>query len=208
MKTNIISTADPDAITRALEVLDAGGLIAFPTDTVYGIAAKAFDPVGIARLYEVKTRSANKAISVLLGDLEQLPLLTPGLPSSAQRLAERFWPGALTLVVTKHPDLPDNLSPLPTVGVRIPDYEFTRTLLRAAGPLATTSANISGEASTLNGQQVLEQIEGRFELLLDGGEVPGGVPSTVVDCTQDPPRVLRSGPLANDSLFISLTQPS
>ena len=184
MSTTLLLTSDPTAISRALEILASGGLVAFPTDTVYGVAAGVNNAQGIDRLYEAKARSANKAIAVLVGEIEQLEQLTTGLTQSAQRLAERFWPGALTLVVPKHPSLPENLSPLPTVGVRMPDHAFARALLRAAGPLATSSANISGETNTLTAQQVLEQLEGRIELVLDGGAAPGGVPSTVVDCTQ------------------------
>lgn len=195
MKTSLLSTADPQAIPQALEILQRGGLVAFPTDTVYGVAAGINSPQGIQRLYEAKARSANKAIAVLLGDLDQLDDLTTGLTPSARRLAERFWPGALTLVVPKHPGLPANLSPLPTVGVRMPDHTFARQLMRTAGPLATSSANLSGETNTLTAQQVLEQLDGRIELVLDGGAVPGGVPSTVVDCTQDPPQILRQGAL-------------
>src|SRR5512133_1777909 len=123
MITTLLPTTDPNAIARALEILAGGGLVAFPTDTVYGLAAGLFNVQGIDRLYEAKARSASKAIAVLLAETEQLGLLTPGLTASARRLAGRFWPGALTLVVPKHPGLPENLSPLPTVGVRMPDHD-------------------------------------------------------------------------------------
>jgi L-threonylcarbamoyladenylate synthase len=196
MKTVLISTSDPTAIPRALEILGTGGLVAFPTDTVYGVAANLFNWAGIDRLYEAKARSANKAIAVLVGEIDQLNLLTPGLTPPARQLADRFWPGALTLVVPKHPSLPANLSPLPTVGVRMPDHAFARELMRAAGPLATSSANISGESNTLTAQQVLEQLDGRVELVLDGGQVPGGVPSTVV---------LRQGAISAADITAALT---
>jgi len=204
MKTEIISTHHPHAIARAIEVLASGGLVAFPTDTVYGVAAGLFNVRGINRLYEAKARSANKAIAVLIGEVEQLQQLTPEFGGAAQRLAEKFWPGALTLVVTKQAGLPENLSPLPTVGVRMPDHTFARALMRAAGPLATSSANLSGEANTLTARQVLDQLEGRIELLLDGGDTPGGVPSTVVDCTQQPPKVLREGALPAQDIYRAL----
>ena len=200
MQTLILPTTDPSAIERALEVLSSGGLVAFPTDTVYGVGALVHHPAGIDRLYEAKSRSANKAIAVLIGDPEQLENLTPGLPSFAQLLAARYWPGALTLVVPRHPDLPANLSPWPTVGVRMPDHAFALELLRRAGPLATSSANLSGETNTLTAQQVWEQLEGRVELILDGGPVPGGVPSTVVDCTQDTLRILRQGAISETEI--------
>jgi L-threonylcarbamoyladenylate synthase len=204
MKTEIISTHHPHAIARAIEVLASGGLVAFPTDTVYGVAAGLFNVRGINRLYEAKARSANKAIAVLIGEVEQLQQLTPEFGGAAQRLAEKFWPGALTLVVTKQAGLPENLSPLPTVGVRMPDHTFARALMRAAGPLATSSANLSGEVNTLTARQVLDQLEGRIELLLDGGDTPGGVPSTVVDCTQQPPKVLREGALPAQDIYRAL----
>lgn len=204
MQTRVLSTTDPSVFSAALEILARGGLVAFPTDTVYGLAADIHNSAAIARLYEAKARSSNKAIAVLLAEIDQLSLLTPGLTPSAERLAVRFWPGALTLVVPKRDDLPTNLSPLPTVGVRMPDHLFARALMRLSGPLATTSANISGENNTLTAQQVLDQLDGRIELLLDGGSVPGGVPSTVVDCTQDPPKILRQGALTAEAILAGL----
>lgn len=201
MNTQILSTEHPDAIVKAQAVLVQGGLVAFPTDTVYGLAASLSIPAGIDRLYEAKARSANKAIAVLIADLDQLVLLTSGITPPAQRLAERFWPGALTLVLPKRPELPENLSAMPTVGVRMPNHDFARKLIRVTGPLATSSANVSGESNTLTAQNVLDQLAGRIELVLDGGAVSGGVPSTVVDCTQDPPHILREGAISPNDLM-------
>lgn len=210
MQTHIVSTNDPNAIPLATEVLSAHGLVAFPTDTVYGLAAEAFRFEGISRLYQAKARSALKAIAVLIGDVDQLELLTSGLSSSARLMAVRFWPGALTLVVNKRENLPENLSSMPTVGIRMPDHAFARDLLRSAGPLATSSANISGESNPLNAQQVFEQLNGRVELILDGGQVPGGIPSTVVDCTQNPPKILRHGAVSAEEIqrVLDDSQPS
>jgi L-threonylcarbamoyladenylate synthase len=205
MNTTLLPTTDPTAVQHALEILASGGLVAFPTDTVYGVAASLTNPAGIDRLYEAKARSVYKAIAVLIAEIEQISLLTPGLTPSARKLAVRFWPGALTLVVTKHPALPPNLSPLPTVGVRMPDHAFARALMRTAGPLATSSANISGESNTLTAQQVLDQLDGRIELILDGGRVPGGIPSTVVDCTQNPPKILRQGAISAEQITAVLS---
>lgn len=204
MKTLLLPTSHPQAIARALEILAAGGLVAFPTDTVYGVAARVDHAGGIERLYQAKARAANKAVAVLIAEIEQVALLTPHFTPSARRLAEVFWPGALTLVVPKRDTLPQNLSALPTVGVRMPDHDFAREIMRRAGPLATSSANISGEANTTTAQQVLEQLDGRVELVLDGGAAPGGVPSTVVDCTQDPPAVLRHGAITADAITTAL----
>lgn len=204
METILLPTSHPNVIERALEVLQSGGLIAFPTDTVYGVAAPVFNSESIERLYAVKGRENTKAIAVLLGEVEQLKLLTPGLTRAALQLAERFWPGALTLVVPSSPKLPANLSPIPTVGVRMPDHAFARELMKYSGPLATTSANISGGANALTAEEVNSQLGGRIELLLDGGRVPGGMPSTVVDCTGPEIKVLREGPISLAQLLSAI----
>jgi L-threonylcarbamoyladenylate synthase len=201
MITETLSTDHPEALSRALEILQNHGLVAFPTDTVYGLAAATFSTAAIEMLYEAKSREAVKAIAVLVGDLDQLSLLTSGLTDSARRLAERFWPGALTLVVPKHAMLPENLSVYPTVGVRMPNHPFALALLRKVGPLATTSANLSGGANASTPEEVLAQLNGRFHLLLDGGTCPGGVPSTVVDCTQTPPVILRQGAVSAQDIL-------
>jgi L-threonylcarbamoyladenylate synthase len=200
MTTEVLPTTHPNAIPRALNILQNGGIIAFPTDTVYGLAAATFSASSIEKLYEAKTREAAKAIAVLVGDLPQVDLLTTGMSPSARRLAGRFWPGALTLVVPKHPKLPPNLSPYPTVGLRMPNHLFALDLLKSVGPLATTSANRSGAGSTITPEDVLAQLAGRIDLLLDGGACPGGVPSTVVDCTQSPPVILRPGAISLEEL--------
>ena len=201
METRLLSTSHPDALAAAEDILNQGGLVAFPTDTVYGLAALVSSETGIARLYAAKERSTNKAIAVLIGEQSQLAFLTPGLSASAYRLAEAFWPGALTLVVAKNLALPANLSPLPTIGVRMPDHPFAQALMQRCGPLATTSANLSGESNALNADQVLEQLAGRVELLVDGGTVPGGVPSTVIDCTKTPPVILRHGAISEAAIL-------
>ncbi len=200
MKTEILSTQHPQAIERAVSVLKSGGLVAIPTDTVYGLAALVSDASAIARIYQAKERSENKAIAVLIGDLDQLDRVTFALNQAARRLAQAFWPGALTLVVARHAGLPENLSPLPTVGVRMPDHDFARRLMRRTGPLATTSANLSGGPNPRNAKEVLAQLDGRIELLLDGGDAPGGIPSTVVDCTGPSVNILRQGAISQDQI--------
>ena len=201
MRTEILSTADPQAVRRALEILHIGGLIAFPTDTAYGLAAELHSPQGILRLYEAKGRDESKAIPVLIGSVEQLVQVTDGLSGRASLLAARYWPGALTLVVPRRPDLPNELSELPTVGVRMPDHPFALELLRASGPLAVTSANSSGMPSPQTAEDVLAQLDGRIELVLDGGPCPGGVPSTVVDCTGEELKILRQGAISAAEIF-------
>lgn len=187
---------DPRALPRALEVLHAGGLVAFPTDTVYGLGALVRDGEAIQRLYQAKGRGTEKAIPILLGGPDDLLLVAVDPSEMALTLARRFWPGALTLIVPRRPGLPDSLSPDETIGVRVPDHSFARSLLQAAGPLATTSANPSGGESPQTPEAVLDGIGGHFELLLDGGRTPGSHPSTVVDCTRISPRILRPGPIS------------
>ena len=195
METIVLPASDPDAIPCALEVLEGGGLVAFPTDTVYGVGALAFDALAVESIYTAKDRPVEKAIPILLGGPEDLDKVTADIPPIAAKLAARLWPGALTLVVPKHPGLPDVVSAALTVGVRVPDHPVARALLRAAGPMAVTSANISGEASPKTAEEVDRQLNGRISLILDGGETPGGVPSTVVNCLGTEPVILREGPV-------------
>lgn len=195
METIILPASGPDAISCALEVLKGGGLVAFPTDTVYGVGALAFDAIAVESIYSAKNRPVEKAIPILLGGPEDLDKVTADIPPIAAKLAARFWPGALTLVVSKHPKLPDVISSAPTIGVRVPDHPVARLLLRAAGPMAVTSANISGEASPQTAEEVNRQLNGRIPLILNGGESPGGVPSTVVNCLGTEPVILREGPV-------------
>lgn len=200
MKTKILPASNPNAISHALDVMQHGGLVAFPTDTVYGLAAPVCEIKSIERLYNVKGRHHTKAIAVLLGKVADLDEVASDVNRTARRLAETFWPGPLTLVVARHPSLPELLAPLPTIGVRIPDHPVALDLLRAAGPLAVTSANLSGAENACSAAEVLAQLEGRVHLILDGGETPGGVPSTVVDCTTPEVLVLRAGPISEAEL--------
>ena len=195
METIILPTDKDDSISRALEILKHGGLVAFPTDTVYGVGALAFDEKAVESIYAAKDRPVEKAIPILIGGPEDLDKVTAEVPPIAAKLAARFWPGPLTLVIPKHPNLPDVVSASPTVGVRVPDHPVARALLRAAGPMAVTSANISGQASPKNAEEVSRQLNGRIPLILDGGETPGGVPSTVVNCLGTEPVILREGPV-------------
>ena len=195
-KTEIISLSHPNVFDQAAAVIQAGGMVAFPTDTVYGIGVSAFDEKAIEKIYDVKGRSHLKAIPILVGDEENLDQITPPIPLYIQQIVDNFWPGALTLVLPLLPELPGNLSPRPTVGLRLPDHDQVRRLLRETGPLAATSANISGEPSALTADEVLQQLEGRIDLILDGGAVPGGQASTVLDCSGEKLKVLREGPIS------------
>jgi L-threonylcarbamoyladenylate synthase len=200
MNTDILSESDPKALSTGLNILLTGGVVAFPTDTVYGLGCLVNRSGSIDRLYRIKERDTSKAIAVLIGDLQHLSRIAAGLNETAQRLATHFWPGALTLVVSRNPDLPENLSPLPTIGIRMPDHPFALSLLKKAGPLATTSANLSGLPNPVTAQDVLNQLKDRVDLVIDGGACPGGVPSTVIDCTGARPNILREGAITREML--------
>lgn len=201
MRTQILPADSPRAIPRALEILRTGGLVAFPTDTVYGLGALAFDQTAIESIYLAKDRPPEKAIPILLADVDDLDRVARDVPELARRLAARFWPGPLTLVVPKRVDLPAAVSATDTVGVRIPDNDIARTLLRAAGPMAVTSANLSGRENPRTVSEVIAQLNGRVPLVVDGGETRGGVPSTVVDVSSGAePVILREGPITLDEI--------
>lgn len=206
MKTTVVRADSAGAVDSALSVLKAGGLVAFPTDTVYGLGAMAFDDHAVRSLYPVKDRQLEKAIPVLLADPDDLDLVAEKVPDLARRLAELFWPGPLTLVVPKVRTLPESVSATGAVGVRIPDLALARAILRAAGPLAVTSANRSGQESPTSAENVLRELRGRIPLILDGGSTPGGVPSTVVDCTKGDLVIVRVGPLSEKDLRLALKQ--
>lgn len=201
MNTEIIPATE---ITRALEILANGGIVAFPTDTVYGLGALAFNNAAIESIYTAKDRPIEKAIPILIGDLSDLDKVGIDISHMALRFAARFWPGPLTCVVPKKPAMPPAVSATPTVAVRIPNHSDALALLRAAGPMAVTSANISGSHNPLTAQDVYDQLHGRIPLILDGGKTPGGIPSTLVDCTGDQPIILREGPVTMENLISAL----
>ena len=206
METEVVQAEAKGVVDRAVAVLRAGGLVAFPTDTVYGLAADPLNRAAVARIYEVKGRSISRPIALLLSDADRLAEAAV-LPKAVHPLVRRFWPGGLTLVVPKTEIVHEMICPGPTVGVRVPDHPLARSLIRAAGGfLAVTSANRSGAPAALNAEEVLEQLGGRIELVIDGGPCGGGVPSTVLDCTVWPPRVLRSGAIPEEEIRAVLTR--
>ena len=142
MKTEVLQADHPIALQHATDVLNNGGLVVFPTDTVYGLAALPYNAEYIERLFVVKGRNSTRAIAVLVADIVDLRKVSKSPNQVAQRLAERFWPGPLTLIVPRHPGLPDILSPLPTIGVRVPDHPVARALLRK-NPVDRMSGSIS-----------------------------------------------------------------
>ncbi len=205
MQTKIIPTSSPDALPTALKLLRAGELIAFPTDTVYGIGTLAFNADGAAKIYAAKERPPDKALPILLADSKDFEKVAINIPEIAIKLAKAFLPGALTLILPKHSDIPNAVSSLDTVGLRIPDHDFTRALLRAAGPMAVTSANISGENSPVSAKEVYAQLKGKLPLILDGGTSSGGIPSTVVDCTGKDVKILREGTIKKNDIIEAIS---
>jgi len=197
---------DASGRAAAVAVLRAGGLVAMPTDTVYGVGVALAAPQGLPRLFAAKDRPLDKAIVLLVADLEQAA--TVGVFSPAARtLAERFWPGGLTLVLPQRPDsvLPAVLTGgAATIGLRVPDHDCPRELARELGPLPVTSANRSGLPAADAAAAVAAQLGDRIDLILDGGTARGGVPSTVVDVSGTLPRILRTGAISADDLGAAL----
>ena len=187
----------PDQIELAAQLLREQRLVAFPTDTVYGLGTLAFDGPTALKLYVAKERPPEKAIPILMADIGDLDQVAINVPPLAYRLMETFWPGALTIVVPKQPHIPIEVSTTNTVALRIPDLDLARDLMRLTGPLAVTSANRSSGPNPRTAQEVLDQLGGRIDAIVDGGETPGGVPSTVIDCTQPTPVILREGAWAD-----------
>ena len=207
MNTIILPVDSPETIQHALDVLNNGGLVAFPTDTVYGVGALVFDGVAVESIYIAKDRPIEKAIPVLIADAEDMDKVGMDIPDVARQLAARFFPGPLTCIIPKQPTLPSAVSATSTVGVRMPDHEVARALLRAAGPMAVTSANISGQPSPSSAEEVFAQLRGRIELIIDGVRTPGRVPSTVVDCTSNEIKILREGPISLEEIKLKLSSP-
>ncbi|NSW51539.1 MAG: threonylcarbamoyl-AMP synthase [Anaerolineae bacterium] len=201
--TETISITNPSALQQASEILARGGIIAFPTDTVYGIAADPKNDTALKKIYQVKNRPDEKALPILIGNISHLDLVCnePMENVQAMKLARAFWPGPITLLFEKSPILSTLVTSLPTVGVRIPDYEPVITLLLQTGPLAVTSANRSGAANSLTAEDVLAQLDGMVDLLVDGGKTPGSKPSTVVDCSRaESFKILREGTITEEML--------
>ena len=193
-QTRILSIDDPNAISFALSALEADDLIVFPTDTLYGLAGR-INETSLQKIYAAKQRPEDKAIPVLVGGMEQLDQLASLTKPAVSALMKAYWPGPLTLVVPKNPELPALLTPYPGVAVRMPDHPFALKLLLQTGPLAVTSANISGGQNPTTAEEVYAQLNGRVALILDGGKHPGGKASTIIDCQGDSPQVLREGPI-------------
>lgn len=198
MKTEIITTD----IARAAEIVRRGGLVAVPTETVYGLAGNGLDPDAVERIYEVKGRPEVKPLSLMVPDASAMDNCCRDVPAQAKALAARFWPGPLTIVLKSKPEIPQIVrAGGETVGLRCPDHPLTLDLLRACGvPLAAPSANPSGEPSPKTAGDVLAYFDGKIDAVIDGGACGIGRESTIIDMARLPYRVLRHGALPEDEL--------
>lgn len=198
---------DREALSRASEELERGGLVVFPTDTVYGVGAAVERPDGVARLYYAKGRPLERAIPVLVSGPEAAGRLASEIDPGARALMERFWPGPLTIVLPAVEWLPEEIvRGTGGVGVRMPDHPVALELIQlSGGAVATTSANRSGESETRTADEADAAIGDRVDLVVDGGRTPGGVPSTVVRLTPDgSPEILRQGAISESAIQAAL----
>lgn len=200
IKTQIVSINNPKAIPSALDALANDELIVFPTDTLYGLAGR-INEISIRKIYQAKERPEEKSIPVLFASVEQLNQLTEELNPNVLALIKAFLPGPLTLVLPKKAGLPQALSNNSGVALRMPDHPFALDLLAQTGPLAVTSANISGHENPSTAEEVYAQLNGRISLILDSGSHPGGLASTIIDCRQVEPQLLRQGPLSMQDIL-------
>jgi L-threonylcarbamoyladenylate synthase len=199
MTTEILATDTPQlfeqAVRRCAETLRAGGVVAVPTETVYGLAANAFDPHAVAQIYRIKERPANNPIIVHVAGLAMARSCVSQWPEQAEKLAATFWPGPLTLVLPRSHAVPDIVTAGgQTVAIRWPSHPFMQALIRACGfPLAAPSANLAARTSPTCSDHVLRQLAGKLPIVVDGGASDVGIESTVLDLATSPPRILRPG---------------
>jgi L-threonylcarbamoyladenylate synthase len=186
---------EPERIEEAVAILKSGGVIAFPTETFYGLGADARNEAAIEKLFEIKGRDFRNPILVVIGDSGHLDAFAEDIPAEARKFMERFWPGPLTIVFRAAPSVSPKLTAATgKIGIRLTSHPIARELSRRlGGPLTATSANLTGAPECSSAQEVLSQLEGRIGGLVDGGRTPGGKGSTIVDVTVFPVRVLREG---------------
>ncbi len=205
MTTKLLPSGGPDmvrAVRAAAETLKQGGLVAIPTETVYGLGANGLDPAAVEKIFRAKGRPQDNPLILHVPSAEWLERFCDPVPETARRLAARFWPGPLTMILRRKALVPDVVTAgLDTVGVRCPDHAVTRAIIEEAGvPVAAPSANTSGRPSPTSAVHVLEDMDGKIDLIVDGGHCAVGVESTIVDLTVDPPRLLRPGGVTMEQL--------
>ena len=203
MKTLVLSANGVDTAATAAQIIKDGGLVAIPTETVYGLGANGLSETAVGKIFAAKGRPQDNPLILHIADAKQMEDLCHDVPEAAYTLAEKFWPGPLTIVLPARDCVPKRTTGgLDTVAVRCPDNEVTRQIIRLAGvPVAAPSANISGKPSTTTAQHVLHDHDGRIEAVVDGGSCRVGVESTIVDLTGDRPRLLRPGGVTPEELM-------
>lgn len=201
MKTKILTTSEKD-IREAAKIIEGGGLVAFPTETVYGLGANALDAEAVARIYEAKGRPSDNPMIVHIARASDIGQLTPMLSEDIVKLIDNFWPGPLTMVLRKKPGVPDRTTGgLDTVAVRMPDNEAALRLINLAGcPIAAPSANISGRPSPTRARDVIADMDGKIDAVIAGDECRVGIESTVLDMTGDVPTILRPGIITAENI--------
>lgn len=196
-----LPASEANAIARAVEVLRAGGLVAYPTDTVYGLAALATNDAAVEKLFAVKQRAPDQSMPLLIASPRDLAQIAADVPAVARRLIGHFWPGGLTIVLPKAAAFHSKALVGNTVGVRVPDHPIPRQLVQLLdAPITGTSANVSGGPQPMSADDVRKQLGDSIDLIVDGGRCEGGRPSTVIDCTTEPPRIVREGAIGREEL--------
>ncbi|WP_050697911.1 L-threonylcarbamoyladenylate synthase [Anaeromassilibacillus senegalensis] len=202
MQTQLLDAKEPESIRKAARILQNGGLVGIPTETVYGLAANALNGAAVAGIFTAKSRPMDNPLIVHISQFDQIDGLVREVPDAARKLAERFWPGPLTIILPKGNCIPDEVSAgLDTVAIRFPSHPVAQAVIDAAGvPLAAPSANLSGHPSPTTAAHVMDDMDGRIEAVLDGGPCAVGVESTVVTLAAEPPRLLRPGGVTLEQL--------
>jgi len=203
MKTLLLPAQGPDTAAIAAKIIKNGGLVAIPTETVYGLGADGLNPEAVAKIFAAKGRPQDNPLILHVAEAADIEQFCHSIPNAAYALAERFWPGPLTMVLPARDCVPKcTTAGLPTVAVRCPDNAVTRDIIRLAGvPVAAPSANLSGKPSTTTAEHVRHDHDGRIEAIVDGGPCRVGVESTIVDLTEDRPRLLRPGGITPEQLL-------
>lgn len=206
MTTRILTLSphnpDLELIRQASDIILRRGLVAFPTETVYGLGANALDEEAVAKIFHAKGRPSNDPLIVHVASIDDVKLVASEIPPIVQKLADAFWPGPLTLVLPKQPHVPASVTAgLDTVAVRVPFHPIALALIRTSGvPIAAPSANRFGHTSPTTAQHVLDDLNGRIDMILDGGATSVGVESTVLDVTREPPMILRPGGVSREAI--------
>ncbi len=206
MKAKVISMTEDEldlpGLKEAGEILQRGGLVGFPTETVYGLGGNALDPEASRKIYAAKGRPSDNPLIIHIADLEALPRIVKEIPPKAALLAQQCWPGPLTMIFPKADIVPpETTGGLNTVAVRLPSNQIAREMIRQAGGyVAAPSANVSGRPSPTLAEHVIQDLGDRIEMIIDGGQVPIGLESTIVDCTEEIPMILRPGFLNQEKL--------